>query len=154
VSTFRADLITHLTTVANSYRTANPTKLRRVFTARPGSFGEMPCTFIGSRSETSTEDAGIVLRVITTTLVCVDTFGDNEQLSDRMDVLVDGLASALRTASVAHVTAQPGVEGGIIDFVGNIEDGEIEQPGTETRPAILYRTASLFITAHIQEGRV
>ncbi len=154
MSTFRADLISHLTTVANSYRTANPTKLRRVFTARPGSFGEMPCVFIGPRSEVSVEDAGTVTRTITTTLVCVDTFGDNEQLSDRMDVLVDGLGSMLRTDAAAHVTAQPGVDGGIIDFVGNIEDGELEQPATETRAAVLYRSASLFVTAHIQEGRV
>lgn len=148
MSTFRADLVTHLMTVGNAYRTAHPTLLRRVWSARPGGFGELPCMYIGQRPETSPDDdTGTATREIVAEVVIVDGFGDNEQLTDRMDVLVDGLASLFRSSAYATVA------GGVIDAVSGVFDGELTVTNPTTDKSTIYRTATLSIKAHIQEGR-
>jgi len=148
VSTFRTDLVAHLMTVANTYRAANPTLLRRVWSARPGSFGEVPCVYVGRRDEDSPDDdTGTYTRNISVEVIAVDVFGDNEQTTDRMDVLVDPLTSAYRSAWSASVA------GGIIDRVGLVLDGEIAVTNPTTNVTTYYRSATLTVAAHVQEGR-
>lgn len=148
MSTFRADLVSHAMTVGGVYKTAHPTLLRKVWSARPGSFGDVPCMFLGRRSELSPDDdTGTATREITLEVVVVDTFGDNEQTTDRMDVVVDGLATLLRSNTYVSVS------GGVVDAVSSVDDGEITVTNPVTGISLYYRSATLLVKAHIQEGR-
>lgn len=146
MSTFRDDVVSHLASIAQTYATANPTLLRRVWRAQPGSFAELPAVFIANRPETIEADAGTLRRTIETAVVVIDAYtSDAEQTVDRMDVVVDALVSALALDANAHVG------GGIID-VGGVVDGDLPIQSTSGM-TLSYRSASIAIVAIVQEGR-
>ena len=148
MSTFRVDLVAHLSTAVNAYITANPTIVRRYWKRRPGTFGgELPLAYMDNISEViAVLDNGTYQRDLSTAIVVVDTFADNEQTGTRFDTAVDGLVSWLVRATYATVS------GGYLTLTG-IEDTDIEQPGTIDRPPVIYRAARLAISGHVQEGR-
>ena len=148
MSTFRVDLVAHLSTAVNAYITANPTILRRYWNRRPGTFGgEVPMAYMDNISEQIIIlDNGTYQREISTAIVVVDTFADNEQTGARFDIAVDGLVSHL----VRNIYASVG--GGILALTG-YDDTDIEQPATIERPAVLYRATRMTLNGQIQEGR-
>ena len=143
-TTFRQDAVAGLMTVLNAYKTAHPTLLRGVHSARPGGNAfEKPCAYVGSRDESVTHDSGIRTRTLTgLQVVVLDTFPDNAQTADRMDVLVDGLLDAF--------TAAPHALGGnSVVSITSIADSEV------TMGEAIYRAAIFtFGTAVAQEGRL
>ena len=146
-STFRADTVAALLAVLNAYKAANPTKLKHLYTARPGSFPELPCAYIGNRNESITHDSGTRTRSLGPTVVLVDAFTDYAEQTDRMDVLVDGL--------VEWFTANPRIIGtgaGTVLQMDGATDTEIELAGA-TGP-VFYRACVLtFGQTEAQEGR-
>lgn len=140
----RTDFVTGLVSVLNTYKTANPTLLRAVYTARPaGPAFEKPCAYVGSRDETTTHDSGLRTRTfVGLTLWILDTFPDNQQTADRMDILVDGLQDAF--------TAAPHAGGGnTVISVTSVNDTEV------TMGEAIYRAAVFtFAQGVVQEGRL
>lgn len=90
VTTFRSDLVAaHLAILAEQV-TASPTLLKKVYSARPGAYNELPLAFIGPRPETIEHDSGNRMRTIPLEVWVVDSYaGDNSQTGDRLDQLVD-----------------------------------------------------------------
>ena len=148
MSTFRVDLVAHLSTAVNAYITANPTIVKRYWRRRPGTFGgEVPLAYMDSiQEEIQVLDNGTYQRRLETAIVVVDTFADNEQTGARFDTAVDGLVSHLVRNTYASVS------GGLLTLTG-VEDTEIEQVSSIERPPVLYRAARLVIVGQIQEGR-
>lgn len=143
-TTFRADSVAGLMTVLNAYKTAHPALLRGVYSARPGGpTFEKPCAYVGNRDETQMHDSGIRTRTLTgLQVIVVDTFPDNAQTADRMDVLVDDLSDAF--------TAAPHALGGnSVVSVTSIADTEVQMGEAIYRGAIF-----TFGTAVAQEGRL
>lgn len=145
MSTFRADVVAGIVSRANAYRTANPTRLRRVYTARPSAFAELPAAYVGERAETLAIDAGTMRREILTSLVVVDTLVQNEQTEDRLDIAVDGLLSLLASDANAHLS------GGILEPIA-VQDADLDVAGPEQ--VIHYRSSLIGLRARIQEGNV
>ena len=149
MSTFRVDFTTHLNTVVNAYITANPTIVRRFWRARPGSFAELPVAFMDSiREDTVILDNGTWQRHLSSSIVVVDAYSDNEQVNARLHIAVDGLRSWLVRMTYATVG------GGILTISGAIDqDFDLTvQPGPE-RPAVTYRAAPITVLGQIQAGR-
>jgi hypothetical protein len=140
----RTDFVTGLVSVLNTYKTANPTLLRGVYTARPeGSAFEKPCAYVGSRDESVTHDSGLRTRTFGgLTVWILDTFPVNEQTADRMDILVDGLQDAFTAAPHAG-------SGNTVISVTSVNDTEV------TMGEAIYRAAVLtFASGVAQEGRL
>lgn len=140
----RTDFVTGLVTVLNAYKTAHPTLLRGVYTARPaGPAFEKPCAYVGSRDETTAHDSGLRTRTFNgLTVWILDTFPDNQQTADRMDILVDGLQDAF--------TAAPHAGGGnTVVSVTSVNDTEV------TMGEAIYRAAVFtFASGVVAEGRL
>jgi len=141
---FRAQAVAGLMTTLNAYRTSNPTLLRGVYSARPaGPAFEKPCVYIGSRDETIRHDSGIRTRTLAgLTIVVLDTFPDNVQTTDRMDILIDGL--------VDKITDTPHALGAnTVTSVTSVVDSEV------TMGEAIYRAAILTLASSVaQEGRL
>lgn len=140
----RTDFVTGLVTVLNTYKTANPTLLRGVFTARPeGSAFEKPAAYIGNRDETVGHDSGLRTRTfLGLTVWVLDTFPVNQETADRMDVLVDGLQDAFTNAPHAG-------GGNTVISVTSVQDTEV------TLGDAIYRAAVFtFAQGVVQEGRL
>ena len=58
-TTFRSDVTAAILTVLTAQIAATPTQLKRAYTARPGSFPETPCAYIGPRDEALTQSAQV-----------------------------------------------------------------------------------------------
>ena len=139
-STFRVDLVDALYDLLTTYSVANPTLLRKVYRTRPGAFQELPAAFVGPRDETITHTAGTRERAINPTVVVVDTFSDNVETGDRMDILMDDLVDVF-TAGVRQLAWA------IIEPTG-VVPGEIEASGA------IYRAETIqFARTSIREGR-
>ena len=96
---FRRNVVTAITTVAQTYATANPTLLRKVESARPASFAETPIAYVRTRSESLLYPGGDVQqRTIRPVLVVVDAAPDSIEQADRMDDLADALIAAYAAA--------------------------------------------------------
>ena len=141
-TTGRVTLTAGLLAVLNTYRTANPTKLRRVYSARPGGVGEVPFAFVGHRDETIVHTAGTRQRTITPTVTVCDHLGDNEQSAGRMDILVDALVDAF--------TAAPNLGGGILRQTGLL-DSEEQFGGPDS--VVSYLATTLVFELVLMEGR-
>lgn len=140
----RTDFVTGLVSVLNTYKTANPTLLRGVYTARPeGSAFEKPCAYIGNRDETTAHDSGLRTRTfVGLTVWILDTFPVNQETADRMDVLVDGLQDAFTNAPHAG-------GGNTVISVTSVQDTEV------TMGDAIYRAAVFtFASGVVQEGRL
>lgn len=139
-STFRADLVDALYDLLVAYQTANPTLLRKVYRTRPAAFGELPAAFVGPRNETITHTAGTRERAIDPSVIVVDTFTDNVETGDRMDILMDDLVDVF-TAGVRQLG------NAIIEPTG-VLPGELEASGA------IYRAETIqFGRTSIREGR-
>lgn len=138
--TFRVDLVTALVSLLNTYKTANPTLLRDVHTARPAHIGETPIAWIGNRNESEVHDSGTRTRVISVDVVIADVVPDNEQAAGRMDVLWDALVDVFTAAP--HM-----VSGSSVVEVTTIAEGETDY-GT-----VPYRILVISVTANLIEGR-
>jgi len=139
-STFRVDLVDALYYLLVAYRTANPTLLRATYRTRPAAFGELPAAFVGPREETITHTAGTRERAINPSVVVVDSFSDNTETGDRMDILMDALVDVF-TAGVRQI-------GNAILEPTAIIPGELEASGA------IYRAENIqFARTSIREGR-
>jgi len=117
-TTFRHDVVNALVTILNAQKAATPDLLKKVYSARPGSFKELPAAYVGPRSETVTHDSGTRTRLFTgLTVVIVDAFTTDVTGPDNLDDLVDAL---LDTFDV-HLSEIPGT---IIE-VTSITDTEV-----------------------------
>jgi hypothetical protein len=140
----RSDFVAGLVSVLNTYKTAHPTLLRGVYTARPeGSAFEKPCAYVGARDESVTHDSGLRTRTFDGLTVWVlDTFPVNQETSDRMDDLVDGLMDAFTAAPHAGGT-------NTVISVTRVQDTEV------TMGDAIYRAAVFtFAQGVVQEGRL
>ena len=145
-TTFRADIVTAVLAVLNAQKTATPTQLRAVYAARPGSFSELPCAYLGPRDETIRHGAQLRTRTMTgLTVFIVDAFMDATETADRLDLLVDLLVDRF-TAAYAQV---PG--GGSILQMTSVSDTEVEVGG---EVPVHYRGCVLsFGETFVTEGR-
>ena len=134
-STFRVDLVDALYDLLVAYQTANPTLLRAVFRTRPSAFQELPAAFVGPRVETITHTSGTRERAIDPTVVVVDTFTDNIETGDRMDVLIDDLVDVF-TAGVRQI-------GNAILEPTGVLPGEIEASGA------IYRAETIGFASNV-----
>lgn len=146
-TTFRSDVTTAVVAVLNAQKTATPTQLRAVHPARPGSFPETPCAYIGSKDEVITHDSGTrTRRMVGLTVVVVDTLADPTETSDRLDALVDLLVDRFTDAY-----AQIG-NGNSILQMSNVADTEVETTGPDN--VAVYRACVLsFADTFRMEGR-
>lgn len=145
-TTARADVVAALQSVLGTYRTANPNKLRKIYTARPGGTGDVPFAFIGNRDEAIVHTQGVRQRTFAPTVTICDHLGDNEQSAARLDILVDGLVDAF--------TAGVQVNPGFVLVQTAVLDGEEAFTGPSD-VTITYRAATLvFAEIVIAEGRV
>lgn len=136
---FRANVTAALVAVAQTYATANPTLLRKVESARPAGFGELPCAFVGTRNETVLLQGGDVMqRTIRPTLFVVDNAPDNIEAAERMDALADALL-------LAYAAAYHQVSGSTLLTPVGLEDVELEV-GTVSYPGFAITFEALEIT--------
>ena len=136
---FRSDVTAAIVAVAQTYATANPTLLRKVLSARPGGFGELPCAFVATRNETVLLPGGDVLqRIIRPVLFVVDAATDNIEAADRMDDLADALL-------LAYAAAYHQVSGSTLLTPVGLEDVELEV-GTVSYPGFAITFEALQIT--------
>jgi len=99
MTTYRSDLVVGVRTVLLAQQTATPTRLRAVYNARPGSFPETPCAYIGPRDETITLGGQLMTRTFSgLTVVLVDALQDASETEDRLDDLVDLLVTRFAAA--------------------------------------------------------
>ena len=139
-SSFRVDLVDALYDLLAAYQTANPSLLRKVYRTRPAAFQELPAAFVGPRIETITHTAGTRERAIDPSVVVVDTFTDNIETGDRLDILMDDLVDVF-TAGVRQIG------NALIEPTGVIP-GELEASGA------IYRAETIqFGRTSIREGR-
>lgn len=146
-TTFRADIGDLLVTILEEQKTATPDHLRKVERARPGSFGELPCAYVSSRSERITWNAGSRVRTMTgLTVTVVDAYRDNMQTGDLLDELVDYLVDRFNEHS--NVQRLPGSK----LELNSVTDADIDNTGPDR--TVTYRGVVLgFDTTFKVEGR-
>lgn len=144
-TTARADAVAHLRTVLLARQAASPSLLRKVYNARPGSFGEVPCAYIGPRDETISIDSQTKTRQFSgLTVVVVDTLQDASEEADRMDVLVDLLVGDF-------MAARNLAGGGGRLYLGSVADADVTTQGPTA--STTYRGAVLgFAPSNVLEG--
>lgn len=146
-TTFRTAVVAAIVGVLEAQRVATPTQLRKVYTGRPGSYSEVPCAYIGERSETITHGGQMRTRTMTgLTVTIVDTMTDASETEDRLDLLVDLLVDRF-TAAYAAVAG-----GGSIVQLQSVSD--VDVPITGDTGTAVYRGCVLsFADTFITEGR-
>lgn len=127
---FRELVTAGMVSTLQTFRTANPTLLKGVASARPKSFGnfDLPGAYIGGRDEAVFHDQSIRRRIMAPQIIVVDRVPDNIEAQARMDALIDGLQDVLtdgyHSASGFSLTQQTAVneidlaDGGT-NYVGN-----------------------------------
>lgn len=136
---FRRNVTNALIAVAQTYATANPTKLRKVESARPAGFAETPCAFVGTRNETVLLPGGdVIQRTIRPTLFVVSNPSDNIEQAEAMDDLADDLL-------LAYAAAYHQVSGSTLLSPLGLEDVELEV-GTVSYPGFAITFEALEIT--------
>lgn len=144
-TTARADAVAHIRAVLVARKATSPTLLRAVYNARPGSFPETPCAYIGPRDETISITSQIKTRQFSgLSVVVVDALQDASEEADRMDVLVDLL--------VGDFMASRNLSGGGGRlYLGSVSDVDVTTQGPTTTST--YRGAVLgFAPSNVQEG--
>lgn len=139
-STFRASVIDALHTTMTSYVSAHPTTLTATYRARPASFGDLPCAYLGRRSEPENdEDSSTRRRKLRVEVVLVDRITDNVETLGRLDPLTDSVLDAL-SAARRSVTLYGPVT------VKSAQDDELEING------VFYETVVITVEAEAEEG--
>lgn len=139
-TTFRVDTVAGILSVLNTYKTANPSLLRAVHTARPEHIGETPVAWLGNRNEAEVHTQGLRDRNITIDVFVADVYSDSAQVAGRMDILWDALADAF-TADPHFVSSSSVAE------VTTIAEGEVDYGG------VPYRVLVFTVSAIKSEGR-
>lgn len=141
-TTFRADVAAGVKTLLDVYMAANPTLLRSTAIRRPSSFatGELPCAYVGNRSEALTHDAGTRGREMTVAVEIVDWLSDSVETAARFDLLVDDLLDIF-TGAPHGVSA-----GTILEPVG-VEDDEL------TAGETVLAVGRILLRIRVLEGR-
>lgn len=143
-TTFRADARAALVAILEDQKSATPTLLRKVWTARPGAFNETPCAYIAGLNERITWDAGTRIRVFDSAEIwIVDTY--NEAAIQVRDQIADALVDTFNTniQRVANAIIQP---------VGTRDDeASVFNAGTGT--TTYYPATVVLVTASKWEGR-
>jgi hypothetical protein len=125
-TTWRQDAVNAIVAILQDEATANPTLLRKVYSSRPGSFGETPVAYVGPRSESIAHDSGTRTRTfdgLTVTIV--------DQTGDLLDNLVDNLVDRFDLfGNVQRV-------GSSIIELASVSDVDISVDGPDK--SILYR---------------
>ena len=132
---FRSDAVAAITTLLETYQTANPTLLRHVHRSRV-SVTETPSAWFGEIGESIQLTSGVRFRRFVIPVVVVDVLSDNSETMDRLDDLVDALVDVFTTNP--HAVANT-----IIEPVG-VSEVEIDGP---------YHGVSINLAGLIQEGR-
>jgi hypothetical protein len=148
MTTYRSDLVAGVRAVLLAQVAATPTQLRAVYNARPGSFPETPCAYIGSRDETIALGGQLMTRTFAgLTVVLVDALQDASETEDRLDDLVDLLVTRFAAAY-----AQVAGGNNLLNITGASDtDVILEGPsGPITYRGVVLSFGSTFIT----EGRV
>ena len=140
-TTFRADIRAGLVTVLQGFKTANPTLLGSVLSARPEGFtGDYPVAFVDSQPEDIVHDSGTRTRTMTAVVAVVAEKTLNAEEQARFDILVDTLLD--------YFTANPHIITGTIWDRMRVED-YAEVIGEQYRPGVRFGFENL----SIQEGR-
>lgn len=94
------DVATGLLSILNTYKTANPTLLKKVEPRHPGTFGELPCAYLILGREDINHDSGTRTRHMTPRVVYVSTFGEQDMnnLARVRDTLNDAFTAGLFAA--------------------------------------------------------
>jgi hypothetical protein len=125
-TTFRSDIRAGLKTILDGFRTANPTMLRGTSKTRPASIKDKPFAYVDLGSEDVAFVSGGRQREMSAGVVFLDVPGDNVQVDDRMDDLVDKFLDYITDRP--HITAQ------------TIWDAVTIEEGQETYGDAVYRT--------------
>jgi len=140
-TTFRADLVTGVTTMMTAFIAAHPTVIKRHFRSHPPSFDtDLPCTYLDLRPEAISHVAGLRERVMSPAVVAVFRLTDNHETTDAQDVAVDLL--------VDHFTSYPHIVTGTVWDQLTVSDETI--PDDQSRFAGVRFT---FGNISIHEGR-
>lgn len=143
-TSFRTNAVSGTMTLLTSFKTANPTLLLSVRSARPKSVSNMslPGVFIGDRSEGDIQGQDLRTRTLDgLVVVAVDKTPDNEQVMSRLDILVDALVD-LFTAGFHAISGYSILELTAVADVSFVE-------GTETYQAVEFSLGNTYLT----EGR-
>lgn len=81
-------------TTLDAYLAANPTLLQQTHSARPGSFGALPCAYVGDTRIQLVHDAGLRMWSGEQDIVLVDNVAINEETMTRLATLADGIVDA------------------------------------------------------------
>lgn len=144
-TTWRADLVAAHVAILGAQATATPTILRRVYSSRPGAFGETPVAYIADRNENVTHDSGTRTRTILLEVVLVDAFRDNITTGDLLDQLVDLLVDRYDAATQY-------IPGTIIELT-SIRDTDIDVKSAEGTTVFYRGVVMTFGKSAILEGR-
>lgn len=140
-TTFRVDIRAGLVTVLEAFKTANPSLIGAVLTARPEGFtGDYPIAFVDSQPEAISHTAGVRTRTMTPAVAVVAEKTLNAEEQARFDALVDALLD--------WFTANPHIITGTIWDRMTVED-YAEVIGEQYRPAVRFTFGNLSIA----EGR-
>jgi len=86
----RTDIIAGVEALVQTFISANPSLLRRVFTVRPPSLvTDLPCAFMDVAPGTIHYDSALREWIFPVGIVFVDRLTDNEETDTRSDVLMD-----------------------------------------------------------------
>lgn len=144
---FRQAIHAGILSTLQAFQSANPTILRKVWHARPGSFnlGELPCAVLGDFTETITTMNGVRQRIFNGfTVQIVDRAPDAQEADDRMNFLVDAILDPLTAAF--HMASGRSIVEPI--GVGDGDSGLIAE-GTN----VYWYSNVITFRAYVQEGR-
>ncbi len=147
-TTFREDVRAGMISTLSSFKSANPTLLRKVWFVRPESFttGDLPAMVIGNLTESIATANGIRQRQMDGfTVEIIDRVADNLESSERGDLLVDAIMDFLTAAY--HMASGTS----IVEPIG-VTDGDSGAIG-EGQNLYWYSQVITF-RAYIAEGRV
>lgn len=146
-TTFREDVRAGIVSTLGTFRTANPTLLRKIWTVRPESFtvGDLPAMTVGNLTEDIATANGIRQRQMSGfTVEITDQIADNLEASNRGDLLVDAIMDFL-TASFHMASATS-----IVEPIG-VTDGDTGAIGEGTN--LFWYSQVITFRAYVAEGR-
>lgn len=124
------------------FKAANPS-LQEIYRARPESFTAMPALYIAGFDEpTILLDQGTRRIDLLATLMLVDVYSDNAEVTDRLDTLTDALRDYLSARANVHRISDNGVQ-----FPVSVRANEV------TVGDVPYAAVAIVVSCRLQEGR-
>ena len=138
------DIATGLLSILNTYKTANPTLLRKTWPERPSAFSENPLAYVDLGPERVLHTSGTRQRTFTPTVTYVSSFGEKD-IGNR-NLVRDGLLDAF-TAGVSVISGMKII---VTDVTPSEETVVNPSTGTaSTYPTLIFT----FAEAILLEGR-